>query len=79
MSIAAATLSVWRQWSPELLNDLVLVTALVGIAWIDRKTLLIEGRLIALTMGLRLLWLSFFAPQEMLNSLPLQVLVQWPT
>ena len=69
MSIATAALCVWRQWSPELLSDLILVTALVGIAWIDRKTLLIEGRLIALAMGLRLLWLSFFAPQEMLNSL----------
>ena len=69
MSIAAAALSVWRQWSPELLSDLILVTALVGIAWIDRKTLLIEGRLVALAMGLRLVWLSFFAPQEMLNSL----------
>jgi len=52
-----------------LKNDLILITALVVIAWIDRKTLLIEGRLIALAMGLRLLWLSFFAPQEMLNSL----------
>jgi prepilin signal peptidase PulO-like enzyme (type II secretory pathway) len=69
MTITAATLSEWRQWSPELLNDLILITALVGIAWIDRKTLLIEGRMIALAMGLRLLWLSFFAPQEMLNSL----------
>jgi len=69
MTITAATLSEWRQWNPELLNDLILITALVGIAWIDRKTLLIEGRLIALVMGLRLLWLSFFAPQEMLNSL----------
>jgi prepilin signal peptidase PulO-like enzyme (type II secretory pathway) len=69
MTITAAALSEWRQWSPELLNDLILITALVGIAWIDRKTLLIEGRLIALAMGLRLLWLSFFAPQEMLNSL----------
>ena len=69
MSIAVALLCEWRQWSPELLNDLILITALVGIAWIDRKTLLIEGRLIALAMGLRLLWLSFLAPQEMLNSL----------
>ncbi|HIO61266.1 MAG TPA: prepilin peptidase [Deltaproteobacteria bacterium] len=69
MSIAAATLSVWRQWSPELLNDLVLVTALVGIAWIDRKTLLIEGRMVTLALALRLLWLAFFAPQEILNSL----------
>ena len=69
MTITAATLSEWRQWNPELLNDLILITALVGIAWIDRKTLLIEGRMIALAIGVRLLWLSFFAPQEMLNSL----------
>ena len=69
MTITAAALSEWRQWSPKFLNDLILITALVGIAWIDRKTLLIEGRLIALAMGLRLLWLSFFTPQEILNSL----------
>ena len=69
MSIAASVLSVWRQWSPELLSDLILVTVLVGITRIDGKTLLIEGRLVALGMGLRLAWLSFFAPQEMLNSL----------
>ena len=69
MSIATAALSVWRQWNPILLSDLILVTTLVGIAWIDRKTLLIEGRLVALAMGLRFAWLSFFAPQEMLNYL----------
>ncbi|MDP6655998.1 MAG: A24 family peptidase [SAR324 cluster bacterium] len=69
MSIAVTLLCEWRQWSPELLNDLVLVSALLGIAWIDRKTLLIEGRMVALAMALRLLWLSFFAPHQMLNSL----------
>ena len=31
MSIATAALCVWRQWSPELFSDLILVTALVGI------------------------------------------------
>ena len=69
MSIATAAISVWRQWNPELLNDLILVTALAGIAWIDIKTLMIEGRLIALSLGLRLLWISFFAPHQMLDSL----------
>ena len=69
MSIAATLLSEWRQWGPELLNDLVLVSALLGIALIDRKTLLIEGRMVVLAMVLRLLWLSYFAPQEMINSL----------
>jgi prepilin signal peptidase PulO-like enzyme (type II secretory pathway) len=69
MSIGTAVLCVWRQWSPELLNDLILVSALVGIAWIDRKTLLIEGRMVALALVLRLLWLSYFAPHQMLNSL----------
>ena len=69
MLVAAAVLCGWRQWSPELLNDLVLVTALVGIAWIDRKTLLIKGRMVALAMALRLLWLAFFAPHQMLDSL----------
>ncbi len=69
ISIAVALLCEWRQWSPELLNDLVLVSALLGIAWIDRKTLLIEGRMVALAMALRLLWISLFAPHQMLNSL----------
>jgi len=67
MSIGTAVLCVWRQWSPELLNDLILVSALVGIAWIDRKTLLIEGRMVALALLLRLLWLSYFAPHQILN------------
>ena len=33
MTITAAALSEWRQWSHELLNDLILITALVGIAF----------------------------------------------
>ena len=69
MSIWVAVLSVWRQWSPEFLNDIILVSTLVGIAWIDRKTLLIEGRMIALALVLRLLWLSYFAPNQMFSSL----------
>ena len=69
MSIGAAVISVWRQWSPEFLNDIILVSTLVGIAWIDRKTLLIEGRMVALALVLRLLWLSYFAPHQMFNSL----------
>ncbi len=69
MSISNAALSVWRQWDPELLNDLIFVTVIVGIAWIDRKTMLIDGRLIAFALGLRLLWVSFFAPHQILNSL----------
>ena len=69
MSITTAILSVWRQWEPELLSDLIFITALVGIAWVDKKTMLIEGRLVALAMVLRLAWLSFFAPHEILNYL----------
>ena len=69
MSITTAILCVWRQWSPELLNDLILVSALVGIAWIDRKTLLIEGRIVALALLLRLLWLSFFASDQIFDAL----------
>jgi prepilin signal peptidase PulO-like enzyme (type II secretory pathway) len=69
MSIGAAVLCVWRQWSPDFLNDIILVSTLVGIAWIDRKTLLIEGRMIALALVLRLLWLSYFAPHQMFSSL----------
>ncbi len=69
MSIAGGALAGWRQWSPELLSDLILVATLVGIALIDIKTLLIEGRLITLAIILRLSWLLYFAPEEILNSL----------
>ena len=69
MSIGAAVLSAWRQWSPEFLNDIILVSTLLGIAWIDRNTLLIEGRMVALAMVMRLLWLSYFAPHQMFSSL----------
>ena len=69
LSIGAAVLSFWRQWSPEFLNDIILVPTLVGIAWIDRKTLLIEGRMVALALVLRLLWLSYFEPQQIFRSL----------
>ena len=69
MSIATALLCVWRQWTSELLNDLILVSALVGIAWIDIKSLLIEGRIVALALLLRLLWLSFFASDQIFDAL----------
>ena len=69
MSIGAGFLIVWRQWSPEFLNDIILVSTLVGIAWIDRKTLIIEGRLVALALVMRLMWLLYFAPHQILSSL----------
>lgn len=69
MSIAAGVLAGWRQWNPEFFSDLILVATLVGVALIDRKTLLIEGRLITLAIILRLSWLLYFAPQDILNSL----------
>ena len=69
ISIGVAVLSVWREWRPEFLNDLILVSTLIGIAWIDRKTLLIEGRMVALALVLRLLWLSYFAPHQIFSSI----------
>ena len=69
MSIGATVLCVWRQWSPIFLNDIILVSILLGIAWIDIKTLLIEGRMVALGLVLRLLWLSYFAPHQIFSSL----------
>ena len=68
-AIVSGVLAFWRQWSPEFFSDIILVTALVGVALIDRKTMLIEGRLIALAITLRLCWLIYFAPQDILNSL----------
>ncbi len=72
IAVLAITIGVfagWRQWNPEFFSDIILVTALAGVALIDRKTLLIEGRLIALAIILRLCWLLYFAPQDILNSL----------
>ena len=69
MTITAAVFAWWRQWNPEFFSDIILVTALAGVALIDRKTMLIEGRLIALAIILRLCWLLYFAPQDILNSL----------
>ena len=69
MTITAGVIAWWRQWNPEFFSDIIFVTALAGIALIDRKTMLIEGRLIALAIILRLCWLLYFAPQDILNSL----------
>ena len=69
MTITAGVIAWWRQWNPEFFSDIIFVTALAGVALIDRKTMLIEGRLIALAIILRLCWLLYFAPQDILNSL----------
>ena len=69
MTITAGVIAWWRQWNPEFFSDIIFVTALAGVALIDRKTMLIEGRLIALAIILRLCWLLYFSPQDILNSL----------
>jgi len=69
MTITAGVIAWWRQWNPEFYSDIIFVTALAGVALIDRKTMLIEGRLIALAIILRLCLLLYFAPQDILNSL----------
>ena len=69
MTITTGVIAWWRQWNPEFFSDIILVTALAGVALIDRKTMLIEGRLIAMAITLRLCWLLYFAPQDILNSL----------
>ena len=69
LTITAGAFAWWRQWNPEFFSDIILVTALAGVALIDRKTMLIEGRLIALVIILRLCWLLYFAPEDILNSL----------
>ena len=69
LTITAGILAYWRQWDPKFLSDIILVTALVGISLIDRKTMLIEGRLITLAISLRLCWLLYFAPQDILSYL----------
>jgi len=69
ITISAGAIAWWRQRDPEFFSDIIFVTALAGVALIDRKTMLIEGRLIALAIILRLCWLLYFAPQDILNSL----------
>ena len=69
ITITVGVIAWWRQWNPKFFSDIILVTALAGVALIDRKTMLIEGRLIALAIILRLCWLLYFAPQDILNSL----------
>jgi len=69
MTIISGVIAWWRQLNQEFFSDIIFVTALAGIALIDRKTMLIEGRLIALAIILRLCWLLYFAPQDILNSL----------
>ena len=69
MTINAGLIAWLRQSNPEFFSDIILVTSLAGVALIDRKTMLIEGRLIALAIILRLCWLLYFAPQDILNSL----------
>ena len=68
MTITAGVIAWWRQWNPEFFSDIILVTSLAGVALIDWKTMLIEGRLIVLAIILRMCWLLYFAPQDILNS-----------
>ena len=69
ISIAIALIFLWRQWHPELLSDVILFSALFVVAWIDKKTLLIEGRIITLAMILRLLWLSYFEDYKIYTAI----------
>ena len=69
LTITAGAFAGLRQWNPEFFSDIILVTALAGVSLIDRKTMLIEGRLIALAIILHLCWLLYFAPEDILNSL----------
>ena len=69
ITITAGVIAWWRQWNPEFFSDIIFVIALAGVSLIDRITMVIEGRLIALAIVLRLFWLLYFAPQDILNSL----------
>ena len=64
LTTCSGALAYWRQWDPKFLSDIILVTALIGVSLIDRKTMLIEGRMIALAIILRLCWLLYFTPQD---------------
>ena len=69
MTIAAGVIAWWRQWNPDFFSDIIFVTSLAGVALIDRKTMLVEGRLITLAIILRSCWLLYFAPHDILNFL----------
>ena len=66
-SIFIGFIAAWRQITPYFLNDIILVSTLIIIAKIDLKTMLIEGRIIAFSLIIRLVWLIYFEPQEILN------------
>ena len=69
LTITAGAFAWWRQWNPKFFSDIILVTAMAGIALIDRKTMLIEGRLISLAILMRLCWLLYFSQQDIINSI----------
>ncbi len=61
--VSATTLLYWlRGPTPLLLQDSLLLITLIGIAWFDLKTLLIEMRLLLLGAALQVTWLVVFAP-----------------
>ena len=68
-SIFTAFLSNWRQLSPNFVNDLILVTALIIIARIDLKTMYIEGKIITFEILVRFFWLVCFEEHAIAKSL----------
>tara|TARA_Y100000590_G_C15549468_1_gene950320 strand:+ start:333 stop:1076 length:744 start_codon:yes stop_codon:yes gene_type:complete len=69
LTIFAGVIAWWREWNPKFFSDIIFVTTLTGLALIDRKTMLIEGRMIALAIMLRLCWLLYFSPDDIKNSI----------
>ena len=66
--IFIATLSIWRQLSPNFINDLIFVTALIILAQIDLKTMYIDGKIIIFAILLRFFWLIYFEQHELAKS-----------
>tara|TARA_Y100001970_G_C14242941_1_gene866032 strand:+ start:1822 stop:2613 length:792 start_codon:yes stop_codon:yes gene_type:complete len=68
-SIFSGLIANWRQFGPNYLSDLVLVTSLIIIAQIDLKTMCIEGRILTFALIVRMSWLLYFEPLEIVKYL----------
>ena len=69
LPLLVALLTVWRAWSPELLNDLIMGASLFALAVIDWESLLVDTRFVLVALGLRLFWLMLFEPDFLLDAL----------
>ena len=57
---------IWRGISPNLINDLVFVSCLFGIAIIDWETQFIDNRILLFGIVIRFFWILIFEPSTLI-------------